>query len=80
MTVFFNCAFQPVRFTYQALFLSLAKVLFRPTTVLIIAVLSFIVFDLDFEVVWEEGDEDDEDDEDDDQLWEDPADFDRLGT
>ncbi|KAF9281522.1 hypothetical protein BGZ68_006580 [Mortierella alpina] len=53
---------QQARFSYQALHLTLAKVLLRPATLVFITVLSFIVFDLDFEVVWEEGDWDDDTD------------------
>jgi hypothetical protein len=75
---FFRIAIEPVRFTYRALFLNLAKVLLRPSTLLFITVLSFIAFDLDFEVVWEEGEEDDAGNNN--QNWEDPAAFHRLGT
>ncbi|KAG0376196.1 hypothetical protein BGX24_008136 [Mortierella sp. AD032] len=67
---------EPIRFTYQALFQAFAKCLFRPVPLIFIAVVSFILFDLDFEVVWD----DDDDLEDDNQRWEDPAGFDRLNT
>ncbi|KAF9898207.1 hypothetical protein BX616_004349 [Lobosporangium transversale] len=68
---------EPVRFTYRALYLKLAKILLRPTTLLFITLFSFIVFDLDFEVVWE--DEGEEDDDNHDHQWQDPTDFHRLG-
>ncbi|KAI1319079.1 hypothetical protein EDD11_004968 [Mortierella claussenii] len=75
-------AAEPVRFTYSSLYLKLAKVLLRPTTLLFITLLSFIAFDLDFEVVWEDEEVEDTDSDSDDndrRLWQDPADFDRLG-
>ncbi|KAF9959469.1 hypothetical protein BGZ70_008827 [Mortierella alpina] len=53
---------QQARFSFQALHLALAKVLLRPATLLCITVLTFIVFDLDFDVVREEGDWDDDTD------------------
>lgn len=68
----FRVAAPPVRFSFQALYLSLAKVLLRPITLVLITAVSFILFDLDFEVVWE-----DEEDLDNTQF-EDPADFDHL--
>lgn len=75
---FFRIATEPVRFTYQALCLNLVKVLLRPSTLFFIIVFSFIAFDLDFEVVWEEGEEDDPGN--DNQEREDPPDFDHLDT
>ncbi|KAF9122763.1 hypothetical protein BGW39_009510 [Mortierella sp. 14UC] len=66
---------EPVRFTFQALYQAFAKGLFRPVPLICIAVVSFILFDLDFEVVW-----DDDDLGDDNQRWEDPADFDRWNA
>ncbi|KAF9109346.1 hypothetical protein BGX27_007731 [Mortierella sp. AM989] len=75
----FRFAFkEPVRFTFQAFYLNLAKSLFRPTTLIFITAVSFIVFDLDFEVVWEEGDEDEE--ENDTRQWQNPEDFDRIDS
>lgn len=69
----FRVVAPPVRFSFQALYLSLAKALLRPITLVLITVVSFILFDLDFEVVWE-----DEEDDFDNTQFEDPADFDRL--
>ncbi|KAF9090477.1 hypothetical protein BGX29_011449 [Mortierella sp. GBA35] len=63
---------EPARFTYQSLFQALAKGLFRPASLIFVAVVSFVLFDFDFEVVW---DDDNDDDDDDNQRWEDPADF-----
>ncbi|KAF9905424.1 hypothetical protein EC991_001652 [Linnemannia zychae] len=65
---------EPIRFNYQALYLAFAKSLFRPVPLICIAVVSFILFDLDFDVVW------DDDLGDENQRWEDPADFDRLNA
>ncbi|KAG0341528.1 hypothetical protein BG004_005999 [Podila humilis] len=66
-------ALPPTRFTFQALYLNIAKVLLRPVTLVVITAISFILFDLDVEVVWE-----DEGDLNDNNQFEDPADFDRL--
>ncbi|KAF8948013.1 hypothetical protein BGZ47_006876 [Haplosporangium gracile] len=68
---------EPIRFTYQALYQAFAKSLFRPLPLVLIAVVAFILFDFDFEVIW---DDDDDDLGDDNQRWEDPADFDRLNV
>lgn len=74
---FFRIVADPPRFTYQALLLSLAKVLLRPSTLLFITVLSFTLFDLDFDIVWEVGEEEDADN---DTQQDDLADSDRIGT
>ncbi|KAF9432458.1 hypothetical protein BGZ76_010787 [Entomortierella beljakovae] len=61
----FSIAFKaPARFAYQDLYQSLARVIFRPTTLLVIIVVALVVLDIDFEVVWEEGGEEDVDDND----------------
>ncbi|KAF9287446.1 hypothetical protein BGZ88_008604 [Linnemannia elongata] len=69
---------EPVRFTYQALYQSFAKGLFRPLPLVLVAVVAFILFDFDFEVIWD--DDDDDLGGDNNQRWEDPADFDRLNV